>query len=270
MPRRRGKRAGVGAKATILSKYIQPKQNNVDKSHRSDIILESQFDDEKGKACYEFRFADNPYGPLLYGNTRFIKVLEEGDPEGIFDLGEGEKGMVKWKDSEARRLLYEDVLDGIIPLTAKDSEGHTTMELEEIYASRPEFAAFDFDKFSSRLENIRKLIIKEDNRAEDDEQAFEKFVRKHPVSFYSHKGYIQWQGSEIQALARKDLDEKTFDLSVKGGKNKEGGFRLLYNSRPEYSENFPFDVFSQKIRQEIKTSKHKHTLKVKGQHHKAS
>ena len=57
MPRRRGKRAGVGAKATILSKYIQPKQNNVDKSHRSDIILESQFDDEKGKACYEFRFA---------------------------------------------------------------------------------------------------------------------------------------------------------------------------------------------------------------------
>jgi hypothetical protein len=36
-----------------------------------------------------------------------VKIVEEGDKEQAYfdDAGEGEEGKVKWKDSEARRLV---------------------------------------------------------------------------------------------------------------------------------------------------------------------
>jgi hypothetical protein len=37
-----------------------------------------------------------------------VKVIEEGKREFFFDdVGEGEDTIVKWKDSEARQLLYK-------------------------------------------------------------------------------------------------------------------------------------------------------------------
>jgi hypothetical protein len=101
-------------------------------------------------------------------------------------------------------------------------------------------------------------------------KAFQKYVENHPVSYYSRKGYIEWQGSQSQKLALKDLEEGVHDLSIKGGPKKNGGYRAFYNARPEYYAEFEFKDFCDKIRQEIKTKKYKHTLKVKGKQHKAS
>jgi hypothetical protein len=99
-----------------------------------------------------------------------VKIIQEGDKEAYFDhdAGEGEEGKVKWKGSKARRLLYNDVREGLIPLDAKDEVGTPTMTLQEIYTSRAEFAAYDYNKFSSRLATIRGIIKQFKERADAD------------------------------------------------------------------------------------------------------
>jgi hypothetical protein len=256
--------AGKGAKASVLTRMIKPKQHlpNHDKTHRSDVILEERFENEKGGDVYSFRYAeDDSIGLLLHASTRYVKLVEEGEKEGFFDdIGEGEDGKVKWKDSEARRLLYKDVKDREIPLEAKYDDGTPTMKLEEIYVTRPEYAAYDYNKFSSRLATIRAIIKQLEKRCEEDDDAFVKFVANHPVSLYDRKGYIHWQGSISQELAKADIEAGLL----------RQGYRTLYHSRQEYFQEYGFKEFSDKIRQEIKTKKYLHTLKVRGKQYKAS
>jgi hypothetical protein len=265
MAKKRSLKAGTGAKATVLTRFIKPKPHvpNNDKQHRSEVVLVDSILDEKGKDAYTFKFVeDQSDGMLMHANKRYVHITEEGDLERLFeDEGEGEQGKVKWRDSTARRLLYLDVMNGLI----LDS-----MTTEEAFVHRPEFATYDLQKFASRLATIRKQVNDRNVRAAEDKKAFDMFVNNNEVQKYSRKGYIEWQGSESQKLALKDLEEGIHDLSIKGGRNKEGGYRMFFESRPEYYMEFDFKNFCEKIRQEIKTKKYLHTLKVRGKLHKAS
>jgi hypothetical protein len=257
--------AGKGAKASVLTKMIKPKQHlpNSDKAHRgSNIILLERFENEKGGDVYSFRYADDDSdGLFLQASARYVKIVQEGDKEGYFDdIGEGEDGKVKWKDSEARRLLYKDVKDREIPLEAKFNDGTPTMKLEEIYVTRPEYAAYDYNKFSGRLATIRGIIKQLEKRSDEDDDALDKYIAKHPVSHYDRKGFLHWQGSKAQELARLDIEAGLL----------QQGYRNLFQSREEYFEEYGFKEFSDKIRQEIQTKKYKHTLKVQGKQYKAS
>mmetsp|Transcript_7183 Transcript_7183/g.11360 ORF Transcript_7183/g.11360 Transcript_7183/m.11360 type:complete len:259 (+) Transcript_7183:79-855(+) len=258
MAKTRKIRAAKGAKAIVLTKMINPKQRipNGDKDHRSEVVLIDKIKNEKGKDCYSFRyFGDNSEGNVLHANTRYVKVIEEA-PEGeeyFDDLGEGEMSTIKWKDSEARRLLYKDVEDGNVP---------DDMNERDVYVMRAEYSAYDFKKFSRRLNAIRNIISDLNTRADEDQAAFLAFVATHEVSVFDRKGHIHWQGSEAQKLAKVDIKDGKF----KG----KGSYRAMYSLREEYHESFDFDIFSDKIRQEIKTGKYLHTLKVKGKLHKAS
>jgi hypothetical protein len=255
---------GKGAKASVLTRMIKPKQYlpNNDKQHRSEVVLDGRMENEKGVEVYSFRYVgDDSEGLLLHASTRYVKIIEEGE-RGLFfdDEGEGEEGKVKWKDSEARRILYKDVKDRVVPLEAKYDDGTPTMKLEDIYASRPEFAGYDYNKFSSRLATIRGTIKQLEERTDGDEDAFAAFVANHPVSHYDRNGFIQWQGSESQQLAKADIEAGLL----------QQGYKSLWRSRPEYFMEFDFKSFSEKIRQEIKVRKYLHTLRVRGKQHKAS
>jgi hypothetical protein len=256
--------AGKGARASVLTRMIKQKQFLPlgDKQHRSDVILQERFEDEKGKVAFSFRYVeDDSDGLLLHASTRYVKIIEEGEKELFFDdAGEGEEGKIKWKDSEARRILYKDVKERVIPLEAKHDDGTPTMALEDIYASRPEFAAYDYNKFSSRLATIRAIIKQLEGRLDEDEDAFAAFVANHPVSHYDRKGYIHWQGSKSQEMAKVDIQAGLL----------QQGYRTLYHSREEYFMEFDFKTFSAKIRQEIDAKKYCHTLKVRGKQYKAS
>ena len=59
VPQRQTLRAGKGAKGSILTRFIKPKQQVGDKTHRSDVLIRGEFDDEKGKRCYEFQVSTN-------------------------------------------------------------------------------------------------------------------------------------------------------------------------------------------------------------------
>jgi hypothetical protein len=80
------------------------------------------------------------------------------------------------------------------------------MALKEIFLSRPELAEYDYSKFSSRLSSIQKTVKEHTNRRAAMEQAaFDNFVAVHPPAMYSHKGYIQWQGSKAKEQLKKDI-----------------------------------------------------------------
>ena len=163
---------------------------------------------------------------------------------------------IKWKKSKAKQLLYQDIRDGRVPLNSKDENGKSTMNLRVIYDMRPEYSEYHYDKFSSRVSSLRKTIKDCNNRAELDQEAFDNYKTNHPnISFYSHKGYIQWQGSEAQVKAQKDIST---------GEHVKLGMEGLWAARPAYYTNFPLEVWRDKIRQEIRTAKYLHTLEVKG------
>ena len=170
---------------------------------------------------------------------------------------------ITWAKSKARNLLYNDLVSGVIPLGSKDETGRKTIpSLREIYAMHPEYALYHYSKFSSRVSSLRSIVKEGKSRAEADQRLFEAFVDNHPASAFSRNGYIQWQGSEAQTLARQDIAENLHKAPM--------GKKGLYNMRPEYYKNFPLKVFHDKLNQEIKTAKYLYTLKEKGKHHKAS
>jgi len=170
--------------------------------------------------------------------------------------GEYEEPKIRWQKSEAKRLLEKDIHSGNVPLYATDANGQSTMKLEDIYYSRVEFTEYLYSKFSSRLSSLRNTVKKDTSRAALDQEAFESYKQNHPaLAYFSHKGYIQWQGSEAQRLCLEDLKEK---------RHENVSRKDFFGSRPEYYENFPLDVFRDKVNQEIRTAKYLHTLEVKG------
>ena len=62
------------------------------------------------------------------------------------------------------------------------------------------------------------------------------------MSFNSHKGYIQWQGSESQRLLKNDIQNGLHETQTPLD---------LWMSRAEYHDIFPLKVFRDKICQEL-------------------
>jgi hypothetical protein len=258
-------RAGTGAKATVLTKMIYPRQS--DPNGKSTVVLiaeETKTINKKQQPCYTFRVegADT----ICYAIQRYVHVFEEGDHNKLFDPNEPpprqrrskkkkeqqqqskEKKKNKWRKSKAKQILYEMLLDGTVPM-------ENTMPLEDIYLLDEEFDNFDFDKFKGRLDRLKKKIRELDSRADEDLEAFRIYKRNHKPSLFSHKGYIQWQGSTAQELLWDDLDAYLKDPNKKP--------KDLWMSRKEYHDEFPLDAFRDKIKQEIRTQKYIRTREAR-------
>jgi hypothetical protein len=168
---------------------------------------------------------------------------------------------IKWLKCKARELLYKDIYEGRVPSVAKDANKQSTMPLRDIYLMHSEYADYDYEKFSGRLSSLRKIVNENNRRAEADQAAFDQYKNNHQASLFSHKGYIQWQGSDAQNSLLQDLEEGVHLVKTK---------RQLWLSRSEYHDEFPLGAFRDYIYQELRTHKYLRTLHVKGKTHKAS
>jgi hypothetical protein len=263
-------RPGVGAKASILTRFIHPRIEDADKQHRSEVCLVSREErniNRKQQTCFTFTLINDDSGIVYHAVKTHFKILKEGkkeelfDPPGPNDDEEEQRGgpfkepKIKWRKSKAKQLLYEAIIDGAVPLEAKDENGNVRMPVEDIYLLHQEFALYSFEKFPNRLQALREKIKDLDSRAEEDYLAFENYKQNHKPSLFSHKGYIQWQGSSAQELLLEDLDGYLEDPSKKP--------KDLWMSREEYRNEFPLDAFRDKIKQEIRTAKYLRTLKAR-------
>lgn len=166
-----------------------------------------------------------------------------------------EEPKIKWKKSKAKELLLKDILEGRVPKEAKDSSGKSTMKLEDIYLSRPEFSEYKYSMFSSRLSSLRKTVKETEHRAVLDQAAFDNYIKNHEPALFTRYGYAQWQGSEAQKMLQLDIKNKVHESMSK---------KELHESREVYFENYPLNVFRDYFWQEIRTAKYLHTIKVKG------
>lgn len=142
-----------------------------------------------------------------------------------------------------------------------DDAGKPCQPWQDIYLSRLEFSEYDEERFEDRLKGIIKIVTTLKSRAMDDYEAMMQYINHHPVSYQNWKGLTQWKGSESLGLALIDMEANLHETL---------GYRELYQKRPEYFNEFPFEDFRAKCRQELKTDKYLHTLKVKGKQHKSS
>jgi hypothetical protein len=206
-------------------------------------------------------------GIVYHAVKTHFKITEEGKKEDLFDppgpdeeeevdvRGPFREPKIKWRKSKAKQLLYEAIMDGVVPLEAKDEHGNMTMSIKDIYLVHQEFAFYSFEKFPNRLKALRDKIKELDSRADEDELAFKIYKKNHKPSLFSHKGYIQWQGSSAREYLLDDLDDYLKDPNKKP--------KDLWLSREEYRNEFPLDAFRDKIKQEIRTTKYLRTLKAR-------
>ena len=141
-----------GARAIILTRYIKPMQPlpGGNKKHQSEVILDERYFDHQGKEVYKFRYALDLHhnSPELHAKAHWVKVVQEGHHNDLFDGpreplpdGKEKEPKIKWGHSRVRALLYNDIEKGIIEF---DEDGEPEMSLKDIYAMRPEYAAYFF------------------------------------------------------------------------------------------------------------------------------
>ena len=98
--------AGKGAKATIKTRFLHPKQAEYagDKQHQSDVVLvakEERRVNKKLKMCYVCRKEGS--SDLLFACKTHFKIVKEGASEDFF---EGEKAALKYGPSRSSSVGY--------------------------------------------------------------------------------------------------------------------------------------------------------------------
>lgn len=158
-----------------------------------------------------------------------------------------------WRTSQAKSFLYNGLRDGSIPLTG--DEMSAAVVYREFCQNKEEFEAFPYDKhFAARLGRLRKLVSTENSKLERDAKAFYHDREIYPAPTHDAFGTLFWPTSEARKMLSEDID---------CGKHKAMKPKELWSSRAEYYNNFPLDIFTKHIHQEIKSRKYLAYLKDK-------
>ena len=161
---------------------------------------------KEGKKHHFCHLTNNKSGnkgtQTLCGSCDCVKVVREGDLSLSFSKT-FEEPAIPWGKSNAKKLLYKDIVSGDVPLEQRGSN----LTIEDVYCQRPEHAECDVGLFVSQLTSLRNMVRANLKRSNDDPEAFDNFVQNNPMSFDSHKGHIQWQGSESQRPLKNNIQK---------------------------------------------------------------
>jgi hypothetical protein len=120
-----------------------------------------------------------------------------------------------WRFSQAKLLLYEDIVGGLIT---------DDCQAELVYGMRQEFQEYPFANFKNNLKTLCNTINVNQAKADNDKEALLHDMAIRPPKDPNVK---VWNGSSAQKLLKKDIDE---------GKHDEMTTRELWASRTEYQE----------------------------------
>ena len=138
-----------------------------------------------------------------------------------------------WPHSAAKKLLIQDIKDGIVG--SVDSGLHPS----QVYVMRPEYADYDYSRFVGYLYDLQLVYDDLRHLAHVDDQALAHDLAI-PGLRKNSRGYPNWQDSEAERLLKKDIDDG-LDLVMQP--------KELHSKRPEYAV-YPLDVFRNHIYQE--------------------
>jgi hypothetical protein len=149
-----------------------------------------------------------------------VKKKQDGEPS-------------PWKDSRAKMLLRQDILDGKVT---------TSMMPQQVFEMRAEYKPYGIKRFRSNLYSLRSSIKENQGKADSDSAALMHDRRIHPKAAYTPKGYPRWDGSDAQRLLKED---------VESGLTMHLDPSFLRETRLEYKV-FPLKVFRDHIYQEVR------------------
>lgn len=141
----------------------------------------------------------------------------------------------KWQNSDAKKLLHQDILDGRVV---------DTMTPKKVLGMRPEYVPYA-KNFGTNLRNLQKAIRDNQARADSDSAALAHDRRIFPPSANTFQGYPRWDGSGAQRLLREDIG---------AGLTSNCEPKTLHQTRPEY-QAFPLTVFRDHIYQEQRSQR---------------
>ena len=144
------------------------------------------------------------------------------------------KPKVPWQDSKARKLLYKDIVDGLV-------DDHLPPRV--VIRMRPEYDEYQ-EYFANYLRTLRMSIKKNKDNAALASRAVQH-DRRVMLPFAS-KDYPPWRRSEADVSLKADIADKLHERL----KPKE-----LYESRPEYKDVYPLRVFRNHIYQEVNSER---------------
>ena len=139
-----------------------------------------------------------------------------------------------WKDSQAKMLLQQDILNGKVT---------SAMKPMEVYMMRPEYKAYDKINFGNNLRCLRNSLEQNQAKADSDSAALMHDHHIHPKAANMPKGYPWWDGLAARQLLKQDID---------AGLMKKLKPSKLHGTQPEY-QAFPLKVFHDHIHQEVQS-----------------
>lgn len=152
------------------------------------------------------------------------------------------KEEVEWKFSDARQIMLQALDDGVVPL-----EYGTTIGPRAAYDILINEGLEDTeynDLFTRRLRDLAGQVVGNADRANDDEHAYQNFMRNHPKRAFDSYGRPRWEGSEAERLLKEDMANGIHQ-------NYKGNPMQFYHTRGEY-QKFTLEVFRAHIDQEIR------------------
>lgn len=141
--------------------------------------------------------------------NRLEEALSKEDPDHQIHFNRPDCSVdgAQWGNSEAKKIMFQDLLDGLVPLEKmRDVE----KLFNQMHAGPPEFKEFPFDKencegrFSRLQTTVRRLRWAAAYDEECTKEAREKFPRQ---THYSNGKKI-WRGSEADAELAKAMEKK--------------------------------------------------------------
>ena len=153
-------------------------------------------------------------------------------------LVDGKKSSKKkdqWRNSEAKEILLNGLIDGNIPLSKAE------MAPEDVYALHAAFQKFPYTNFRTNLNNLCKDIAgqKQNTQIDESRLAHDRALMKREMT---QRGYAFWPESEAKQLLIQDLKDGIHNIL----KPKE-----LHQTRPQFLQ-FPLSVFRDHIHQELR------------------
>jgi len=111
-----------------------------------------------------------------------------------------------WRNSTAKQLVAQDVIDGLIPL---EGDIDVLAIFNDLYADHSFFANFPFDetRYKSRFESIRKAVKRLQQWAQYDSEKITEDLTLHPPPATNIKGELRWKGSEAESFLKEDMEQ---------------------------------------------------------------
>ena len=179
----------------------------------------------------------------------FLTLLSSVFPK--MPPGQRRVGWIDWRYSQAKEVILWDLESGALPL---DADAVPAVEAWEHYRHLPEFSNVIFSQFEKRLHDHRIQLGTKANHIEKQMAALTHDRALHPPATHNQKGErVFYLSPAYSKLVQDVTEERHLTMSVP----------QLFYSRPEYFQEWEYERFAARVKQEVARQKFVYHCEVK-------